>query len=179
MNENTGMNIPFEPLTQELLEDGSYLKKAISICNNNRTENNIVALFRILRDSNVWVPCNAIMSDADYEAWTKAFTEAQENDDLESLVGQEFVSHDNIRMVPDILTNGKDFFFPVFTSAEEMGEYGEHFSKVGSHFLAAANLAVNNEKEVVGIVINPFTEALFVPREMFDIIAKNESSIED
>lgn len=179
MNEKVEMNIPCEPLTPELLEDGSYLKKAISICNNNRTENNVVALFRILRDSNVWIPCNAIMSDADYEAWTKAFTEAQEKDDLDSLVGQEFVSQDNIRMVPDILTNGEVFFFPVFTSAEEMGEYGEPFSKVGSHFLGAANLAVNNEKDVVGIVINPFTEAFFVPEEVFDIIAKLESSIEE
>lgn len=32
--------------------------------------------------------------------------------------------------------------------AEEMGEYGEHFSKVERHFLEEANLAKNNEKNV-------------------------------
>jgi len=178
VNDNNEMKVPFEPITPELLEDGSYLKNAISICKNNRTENNIYLLFRILRDSNVWVPCNAVISETDQEAWAKAFKEAQEKDDLDSLMGQEFVSHESIRLVPDILTNGEDFFFPVFTSAEEMGEYGENMSKVGSHFLGAANLAMNNEKNVAGILINAFTEQFFVPKEMFDIIAGIESSIE-
>ena len=57
-------------------------------------------------------------------------------------------------MVPDILVNGEQFYFPVFTTAEEMGEYGKSFSKVQKHFLEAVNLARNNEKKVVGIVIN-------------------------
>jgi hypothetical protein len=33
-------------------------------------------------------------------------------------------------MVPDILQNGEEFFFPVFNTAEEMGEYGDYFSKI-------------------------------------------------
>ena len=53
-------------------------------------------------------------------------------------------------MVPDILQNGDNFFFPVFTSEEEMGEYGVHFSKIQQHFLEAMNLARNNEKNVCG-----------------------------
>ena len=44
------------------------------------------------------------------------------------------------------------FFFPVFTSDDEMGEYGEDFSKLQRHFLEAAALARNNEKNVRGIV---------------------------
>jgi hypothetical protein len=53
---------------------------------------------------------------------TKAVMEAQEKGGLDSLAGMELTNQDNIRMVPDILQNGDDFFFPVFTSAEEMGE---------------------------------------------------------
>ena len=82
-------------------------------------------------------------------------------------------------MVPDILKNGDDFFFPVFTSKEEMGEYGEQFSKVQRHFLEAAGLARNNEIHVKGIVINAFSEPFEIPVELFDFIARMRSSVEE
>ena len=171
--------VPDDPITEELLEDGSYLKRALEICNRNRTSLNLIKLARILRDSWVWVPCNAVLSDNDYESLTKAVMEARENGGLDTLVGREVTNHDSVRMVPDILQNGDDFFFPVFTSEEEMGEYGEQFSKIQSHFLKTADLARNNEKNVKGIVINAFTEPFVVPREMFDVIANMESSVEE
>ena len=169
--------VPEEPITQELLEDGSYLKRAIGICNRNRTQLNVLKLFRILRDSSVWVPCNAILSDADYERWTGIVKDALEKDGPESLKGKEVTSKDQIRFVPDILKNGDEFFLPVFTSEEEMGDYGNGFSKVGSHFLEAMNLARNNEKNVAGIVINAFTEPFVVPKELFDLISEMQSSL--
>ena len=70
-----------EPITEELLEDGSFLKKAIEICNRNRTQLNLIKLARILRDSYVWVPCNMIMSDEDYETWSKAVLDAADKGD--------------------------------------------------------------------------------------------------
>ena len=81
-------------------------------------------------------------------------------------------------MVPDILQNGEDFFFPVFTSAEEMGDYGQGFSKIEKHFLEAANLARSNEKKVKGIVINAFSEPFVIPVDLFDMIAEMPSSYE-
>ncbi len=170
--------VPDIQVTQELLEGGEFLKRVIGICNRNHTQLNLLKLLKILRDSWIWVPCNAIMSDADYEAWSKIVMEAQEKGDLDSLIGLEVSNQDNIRMVPDILQNGDAFYFPVFTSEEEMGEYGDNFSKLEKHFLEAANLARNNEKDVAGIVINAFSEPFVVPKEMFDIIAGMDSSIE-
>ena len=170
--------VPDDPITAESLKDGALLKKAIEICNRNRTELNLIKLTRILRDSFVWIPCNAILSDADLEALTKTVTEAENNGELESLTGMEIRSQDSIRLVPDILQSGDAFFFPVFTSVEEMSEYGENFSKVEKHFLEAASFAKNNEKNVVGIVINAFTEPFVIPKEMFEIIAEMESGIE-
>ena len=123
------------------------------------------------------VPCNAIMSDADYAAMEKLVMDAKDN--LDSLVGMELTNQDNIRMVPDILQNGDEFFFPVFTTAEEMGEYGERFSKVEKHFLEAANLARNNERDLTGIVINAFSEAFVVPKELFDLIFEMESGLKE
>ena len=49
---------------------------------------------------------------------------------------------------------------------------------VPSHFLEAANLARNNERNVAGIVIHAFTEPFVVPGEMFEVITKMESAIE-
>ena len=172
-------SVPDDEITAELLEDGSYLKRAVEICRRNRTQLNLIKLARILRDSLVWVPCNAIFSDADNEAVNKVVMAAIENNDLDSLVGHTFTNKDEVRMVPDILQNGEDYFFPVFSSEEEMGEYGEQFSKVQRHFLEAANLARNNEKHVKGIVINAFTEPFEIPVELFDIIAGMKSSLEE
>ena len=47
------------------------------------------------------------------------------------------------------------------------------------HFLEAANLARNNEKDVKGIVINAFSEPFVVPIEMFEIVAGMNSAIDD
>lgn len=46
--------------------DGTVLKEAMKMFNNDRTEKNLYTLLAILRDSFVWVPCNAILSEADY-----------------------------------------------------------------------------------------------------------------
>jgi|GEM_PF-218352 len=171
-------HVPDDAITPELLEDGSFLKRAIEICNRNSTQLNMVKLMKILRDSWIWIPCNAIMSDADYAALEKVVKDAEQNGGLDSLVGKTLSNQDNIRMIPNILQNGEDFFFPVFTTAEEMGDYGQGFSKIEKHFLEAANLARNNEKKVKGIVINAFSESFVVPVDLFDMIAEMPSSFE-
>lgn len=117
----------------------------------------MIKLLKILWDSWIWIPCNAVMGDADYAALEKVVKDAEQNGGLDSLVGKTLSNQDNIRMVPYILQNGEDFFFSVFTSAEEMGDYGQGFSKIEKHFLEAANLARNNKKKVKGIVINAFS----------------------
>ena len=80
-------------------------------------------------------------------------------------------------MIPDILINGDDYFFPVFSSAEEMGEYGDRFSKMETDFLHAINLARNNEKKVKGIVVNAFSDPFVLETELFDVVEKLKSRI--
>lgn len=170
-------HIPDLPVTEELLQDGSFLKNAIEICSRNRTELNLIRLAAILRDSFVWIPCNAILSDADYDSFSRVVLDAADQGDLDSLTGRTLTSRDPIRMVPDILQNGDDFFFPVFTSEEEMGKYGESFSRLERSFQEAAVLAKNNEKHVKGIVINAFTFPFVIPAEMIDIITNLPSCL--
>ena len=102
---------------------------------------------------------------------------AKEEGDLDSIVGQTFVANDCVRMVPDILQNGENYFFPVFTATEEMGEYGEHFSKMERHFLEAIELAEANKKHVAGIVINAFTMPVVINKEAFAIAKGMESGL--
>ena len=57
------------------------------------------------------------------------------------MIGKTFSTKEAVRMIPDILQNGEQFFFPIFSSVEEMGEYGEHFSKVQKHILEVIPMA--------------------------------------
>ena len=99
-------------------------------------------------------------------------------DDLSALVGEEFTTNDEVRLVPDILQNGDQFYFPVFSSEEEMGEYGEHFSKIQKPLLEVIPMARNNEKNVSGIVLNAFTEPFVLDAKIYDIVEKMKSRLE-
>ena len=166
---------PSVKLTVEDLADGTMLENAIATFEAERTQEHFIDIMEILRDSFVWIPCNAVIAEADQ----KKFEELVKNagDDLQSLVGMELTNDENIRMIPDILQNGDDFFFPAFITCDDMGEYGDHFSKVEKHFLEAIILAKNNEKKVKGIVINAFTEPFVVDAELFDLIEGMKSRI--
>ena len=168
---------PDMKLTAEDLEDGSMLRNAIHVFNQERTNDHLIDILEFLRDSYVWIPCNAVLSDDDYEAVDNAVNEAKEAGDMDLLLEKTFTFKDNIRMVPDILKNGEKFFFPVFTSADQMGDYGSHFSKVEKHFLEAIRLAANNPQNVSGIVIDAFTEPFVLDREIFDIVEKMKTRI--
>ena len=170
--------IPDDTITPELLKDGSFLKRATVICNRNPTQMNLIRLMKILRDSWIWIPCNAVMSDADNAAVEKMIREAERSGGLDTLIGTTMTNQDIIRMIPDILQKGEEFFFPVFTTAEEMGRYGQDFSKVERHFLEAIHLACNNEKKVRGIVINAFTDPCIVPLDLLEMIEEMPSALE-
>ena len=164
---------PSAKITAEDLEDGTMLEAAIHTFNEERTEDHWLDIMEILRDSYVWIPCNAVMGDAD-QARLVAMLEEKED----GIIEEEFVAHDETRLIPDILQNGEKFLFPVFSDEDAMGEYGNGFSKVQKHFLEALVLAKNNEKELAGIVINAFTEPYVLDKEIWDIVEKMKSRIQ-
>lgn len=140
---------PSAKITAEDLEDGTMLEAAIHTFNEERTEDHWLDIMEILRDSYVWIPCNAVMSDTD-----------------------------QARLIPGILQNGDNFFFPVFSNEEAMGEYGKGSSKVQKHFLEALVLAKNNEKDLAGIIINAFTEPYVLDKEIWNLVEKMKSRIQ-
>ena len=144
------------------------LKEQITKLKNEPNQENFFELLARLQDSTVWIPCTAVMGEEDQKALEKM---VKASDDPQDMVGQEFTSSGAIRLVPDILQDSEGhFFFPVFTSPSEMGEYGDHFSKIEKHFLEALGLAANNAKNVAGIVFNAFTDPYVLDRQLFGLV---------
>lgn len=157
------------------LEDGTMLKAAISAFNQERTESGLLDILELLRDSLVWIPCTVVLSETDQNTLLEMIKNA--DDDPSKLIGATIENQDTVRMVPDILQNGDNFFFPAFSSTEDMGEYGNNFSKVQKHFLEVIPMAKANEKNVAGIVINAFSEPFVLNRDLFDLVQKMKTRI--
>ena len=157
------------------LEDGRMLKEAVAAFNKDKTQDHFLDVMELLRDSWVWVPCTAIPSEQDQGAILRMLEEA--GDDESAMVGQEIQMQDSICLIPDILTNGTEYFFPIFSSEEEMGEYGENFSKVQKHMLEVIPLARNNEKDPAGIVLNAFSGPFILDKQLYEIVEKMKSRI--
>ncbi len=161
----------------------SYLKNIHQILNDAverfktiKTESNLLDVLEILRDCHVWIPCTAIMSGVDGDMIKKMVEDA--GDDIKSLEGMEFTTKDQVRLIPDILQNGDAFFFPIFSTAEEMGDYGRNFSKVEKHVLEAISLARNNDKNLAGIVLDAFSNPFVIDAKLFDLVESMKSRIE-
>ena len=152
-------------LTAEDLEDGSMLCDAIKLFHERPNNGTLFHVLELLRDSYIWIPCNVIVSEKD-----------QKNME-EASIGMELQFEEDVRLIPDILMSDDDYYFPVFTSDREMGEYGQHFSKVEKHFLEAIALARANEKDIKGIVINAFTESMVIDCELFEVIENLKSRL--
>lgn len=168
---------PMKRFTEAELEDGTVLKTAIATFNAERNERNLLEVLLLLRDSNVWVPCNAVMSEADQKRFEDLLGDL--GGDFEKLEGKEFVALDETRLIPDILQNGDALFFPVFSSIEEMGEYGDNFSKVEEPFLKALILAKNNDNDLTGIVVNAFSEPFILDKELWEVVENMDSRLSE
>ena len=150
------------------MENKDILKELIHTMYEQRTTESLGDILNTVQESDVWIPCNTILSEADQKRLNSLAEQLADNGDPNDLIGETFTNQDPVRMIPDILKNGDFYFFPVFTNPEEMGEYGNNFSHVEKHFLEAAQLALNNEYNVTAIVVNPFTESLELPREFLE-----------
>jgi len=122
------------------------LKEAIHDFRTEQSKFNFIKVLEQLRNSWVWIPYNLMT----------------------------FTNHDDIRMIPDILKNGDELFFPVFTDLKEMGGYGTQFSNIERHFMDAMVQAYNNENNVAGIVVNAFSESIIIRREIFKLFWDKE-----
>ena len=166
---------PSVQITEEDLADGKMLEEAVSKFNSNKNNDAFIDVLEILRDSIVYVPYNAVLSDRDQERFEEIINKAGEN--LDELVGLEFVAEDETRLIPDILEKSGNYFFPIFSTEEAMGEYGDNFSKIPQNILDIIPLARNNDKKPVGIVLNAFSEPFILDKEVWVIVEKLKSRL--
>ena len=152
------------------------LRDAVAKFKEEQNEINLYRLLNLLRDSYVWVPCTAVMDEQDEAKLQKMFEDA--GGDTDKIIGETFTTSESVRLIPDILQNGNEFFFPIFSSAEEMGEYGEHFSKVQKHMLEAMVLARNNEKNISGMVLDAFSGQFVINTDLMKLIWEMQSKVE-
>ena len=87
------------------------------------------------------------------------------------------IAEDETRLIPDILENNGNFFFPIFSTEEAMGEYGDNFSKIPQNILDAITLARNNNKNPVGIVLNAFSEPFILDKEIWGLVENMKSRL--
>ena len=121
------------------------------------------------------MPYNAVLSERDQERFEEIINKAGEN--LDKLDGLEFTAKDETRLIPDILEKSGNYFFPIFSTEEAMGEYGDNFSKIPQNILDIIPLARNNDKKPVGIVLNAFSEPFILDKEVWDIVENMKSRL--
>lgn len=153
-------------IKREALENGNVLRFLVDRFNKDQTDENFISVFRCLRDSFIWIPCNLEMSDADMEMFTNVSA------------GDVVKTTGDIKLVPDTLKNGDYLFLPVFSNCEQMGEdYGNHFSKVEKHFFEAMSMAMARE-DICGIVLDAFSQPFIIAKDAFEFIGNLPSEIE-
>ena len=157
----------------EDIKDGIMLEMAVQRFSADSSRKNLVLLLAILKNSTVWIPCKAILSERDQQRFneygTKLLEEQMTTDDSKS-----FTTYDEIRLVPDILMNENKRYLPVFATKDVMGQDGNGFSKMEMSMLDAVSMARSHE--VDGILLNAFTENMVLGKEGWDILEKIASN---
>ncbi len=133
--------------------EGHLIRQAIGYFYAERSMENLLVALNVLQDSLVWIPCSTETGDA------------EENQQEEP------------HLVPDTLKSDSGYFFPVFSSREEMGEYGEKFSNIQKTFPEAILLARGNQTyPLSGIVVDAFTTPFSLTWDMLDMIEEGANT---
>lgn len=150
------------------LESGRVLLALKSMFNENRCKETLLPLLACLRDSVVYVPMNARLSEEDQKCA------------LNLKVGDVWSNNDDIRLTPDTLRSpdGK-LWLPIFTQKEQIPEdYRKGFSIIPLPALRCLNMAHATDG-VEGLVIDAFTEDTVLTFEIADIMKLLSSRTEE
>lgn len=166
---------PLPTWTREQLKDGSMLRAAIKAFNAEQSGEHWFDVTEILRDSTVFVPCDMKVCGEDERTIL-----AMAGNDPQSLVGKVMRLSGDARFTPAYLENGEgECVLPVLSSNEK-DERVAGFSLIPAAFTDVIATALGSKDPLVsGIVVDPFTDAFFLPVKILDIIANMPSRLED
>ena len=117
---------------------------------HEKTTESIEALFKVLNQSKVWVPFNAYLMDE---------SEGQEG----------------VRLKPDILQKGDDYFYPCFSNEQEIPkEYYDRFSWLQLPVTDCLFTVEGRGRFALrGIVLDAFSESVEIDKEAFEAIRQS------
>ena len=131
--------------------------KYVSEINNPNMET-ILEFLPCLIDSRLYVPMNVSISNNDL----KNLANAKEGDVISV--------NNNIIATPDILKNGNDLFYPIFSNLEEIpNHYKEKFSWVEKPIDACLNFLKNNT-ECIGLVLDAFSKPVVITDKLLEAL---------
>ena len=154
-------------LSREKLADGNILLFLKERFQDDMTEDNLVELMQVLRDSTLILPMQVLMSAADAERMRLY----EEN--------MKFVAENDIQVVPATATIEDENYMFIFSQPEQIPvEYSETVTLMRAPFEKVYQYFIDDDS-IFGIVLDPFTENLELPAELINAIANMESRLED
>lgn len=165
-------DLDYKTINEEDLEDGKMLETAVTNLYKEQNIANLIEIIKLLRDSYVWVPYHVILSDEDQTRLEDLVTQH-----IDDLIGQKFVTHDDIRLIQDIVQKGDEQFFPVFSNPEANEKHAYSYTMIQKHLLEVISIAKNYKGELNGIVLNPYTEPFEIDMKLCDMINTMKSRI--
>ena len=155
-----------QKISKKELDSGNllrFLKHRFLTQQNRQT---LMPVLACLRDSEVIVPVQVNVSDADRER----ILNAAKGDSVDTI--------DPVSFKPDLLQNEDGTFLPVFSNANQIDpEYAKNFALLTVPAVQCIRTALDM-KDVSGLVLDAFTEAMLVPKESAEIILKMKSHLE-
>ncbi len=126
-----------------------FLRQSIGQFYEDHTEESLLSALTILADCMVWVPMSS-----------------------ETEAGEQ------TSPVPYILKCDEEYYFPVFSDAEEMGEYKEKPANIRVPFMEAYSMAKEllQQQELAGVVVNAFSESLPLPWDLLKVIEQYKNA---
>lgn len=111
------------------------------------------------------------------EIYKKDNSWTAENDLIETLkISKVWIPYISDKKQLDILKKGERYYCPVFTSREEMKEYGKKFSQREILFPDVIDMAKESSYVLTGLVINAFTDSVMLE---WNQIGSINSSLDD
>jgi hypothetical protein len=137
---------------------GEELAALVEVFTADQSDENFVAVLDYLHDIDVIIP----MTDVD---------EDEGHGIADAEIG-DIITEEGKRLTPEVLEDPSgDQAFPVYaTEAEIQKDYDDTFTFVTVPFMQVVEVASNYN--VLGIIIDPFSEQLLIEKEYFDDIKK-------
>lgn len=153
-------------VTRQALEDGTALLILKTKYLQTGQERELYPFLNCLRDSEVYVPVNVLLSDEDGRRVSEGHTD-------------ELLRRDGaIRMRPEFLTSGDGKrWLPIFSQSRQLPDgYRERLSVVKLDILQCLRMA-HAAKDLSGLVLDAFTKPAVLPFQVADLLPRIPSRL--